>query len=376
MTQIEVRMRDNHGLQNQQLGRSIAKSLMTVGFTFTLSSNPGGAVTIKDQRPDVSIRKVAYGHLSARVLHVACYYKLFDALQGSSKRAEEIVSGTGMKADTVKRMMRVLANHGIVTMDEDGKFSLNDQSRLLVSSAPNSLQPALAKEFDLKRWQAIGNVHKTLDNELDSFKQLYGQSYYAYLGENKEAAELFNKGMKNFSEREDEQVAKAAVFENFKVYCDVGGGTGGLISRILEQHPGMNGILLDLAKAIDLCTLPNVTKISGSFFEKVPPAEVYTIKRVLHNWKDDECITILANTKAALLDKEKGRILVVEKVLPSKVDGSILIDSDVVGLAFGGRERTLGEFIELGRKAELSLEDQILLSAGISILIYKPTAQR
>lgn len=328
-------------------------------------------MTIKDQSPDMNVRKVAYGHLAARVLHVACYYKLFDTLQKGSKHAEDMVSGTDLKADTVKRMMRVLANHGVVTMDENEQFSLPDQSQLLMSAAPNSLQPALAKEFDLKRWQAIGNIHKTLNNELNSFEQLYGQSYYAYLEEDKAASELFNKGMKNFSEREDEQVSKADIFKNFKVYCDVGGGTGGLMSKVLEHHPGIQGILLDLAEAIDLCTLPNVEKIAGSFFEKVPPAEVYTIKRVLHNWKDDGCVTILAHTKAALLDKEKGRILVIEKILPRKVDGSILIDSDIGGLAFGGRERTLGEFIALGRKAELGLEDQILLPSGVSILIFK-----
>jgi hypothetical protein len=323
------------------------------------------------ESPDVDIRKVAYAHLSVRVVHVACYYKLFDTLQGGPKRAEEMVFGTLLKADTVKRMMRVLANHGVVIMDESEYFSLNQQSRLLVSTAPNSLQPAFAKEFDLKRWQAVGNIHLTLTNENESFKQLFDQSYYAYLEENKDASELFNKGMKNFSEREDEEVATANIFKNFKVYCDVGGGTGGLMSRVLVQHPAIHGILFDLAEAVAMCSLANVAKIGGSFFEKVPPAEVYTIKRVLHNWKNDECVTILTNTKMALSDKHKGRILVIEKVLPKKVDGSFLIDSDIIGIALGGRERTLGEFIELGRKAGLDLEDQIVLPPGVSILVFK-----
>lgn len=369
--QIKATAIEHGGLKTPQLKKNILRNLMISGFALALMPNPTNAVTIKNQSPDMVVRKVAYGHLVARTLHVACYYKLFDTLQKGSKRAEEMVSGTTLKADIVKRMMRVLANHGIVTMDENEGFSLTDQSQLLVTTTPNSLQPAFAKEFDLKRWEAIGNIHKVLDNELNAFEQLNGASYYAYLEGNKDASQLFNNGMKNFSEGEDAQVASADIFKNFKTYCDIGGGTGGLISKVLQHHPEINAILLDLAEAVALCKIPNIEKVFGSFFEKIPPAEVYTIKRVLHNWKDNECITILTNTKTALTDKRKGRILVIEKVLPQKVDGSLLIDSDIVGIALGGRERTLGEFIDLGHKAGLDLEDQIVLSSGISILIFK-----
>lgn len=372
----KVRTMESYGLWSARLRKLVLRNLMASGFAFAILSGSGGAVAIRDQSPDVSIRKVAYAHLSARVLHLACYYKLFDSLQGGPKRAEEMVFGTQMKADTVKRMMRTLANHDVVTMDENEQFSLTDQSRLLVSTAPNSLQPAFAKEFDLKRWQAVGNIHLALTSEKGSFEQLFGQSYYDYLEADKDASELFNKGMKNFSEREDEQVAKADAFKGFKTYCDIGGGTGGLISRVLEQHSSIKGVLFDLPEAVAMCPLSNVTKIGGSFFEKVPPAEVYTIKRVLHNWKDDECVAILNNTKMALSDKQKGRILVIEKVLPQKVDGSFLVDSDVVGIALGGRERTLGEFIELGCKAGLDLEDQIALPSGVSILVFKFAFQK
>jgi hypothetical protein len=74
------------------------------------------------------------------------------------------------------------------------------------------------------------------------------------------------------------------------------------------------------------------------------------------------------------LDKEKGRIFTIDKVLPQGVDGSFLIDSDILGISLGGRERNLGEFIELGRKAGLGLENQIVLPSGISIMIFKATS--
>lgn len=330
------------------------------------------AERIEKQSPSLLVRQVAYGHLAARALHTACYYKLFDALKGGPKLAEEMVVDTKNSASTVKRLMRVLANHNIVVMDEKERFSLNQNSQILVSTAPNSLQQAFAKEFDLKRWEALGNINLAMTQDVIPFDQMFSQSWYQYLEGNSEASDLFNKGMKNFSEQEDEQVSKTFSFKNFKVYCDIGGGTGGLLSLVLSQNPHMRGILFDLPDAVKGCTLPDVAKVGGNFFESVPSADIYTVKRVLHNWKDKECIKILTNTAKALSNKIKGRILVLEKVLPQQVDGSFLIDSDIIGMALGGRERTLGEFIKIGQGADLELEDVTILPSGISIMIFKP----
>lgn len=318
------------------------------------------------------IRKVGYGHLGARALHVAAYYKLFDNLQDGPKTAEEITT-TERQADAVKRLMRVLANHKIVEMDEKERFSLNEESRLLVSTASGSLQPAMAKEFDLQRWQAFGNIHLLLNKDMAAHEQVFGKSYYDYLSENSEASEAFNRGMKNFSESEDAEVSSSNVFGGFGTYCDIGGGTGGLLSKVLEKNSKLKGILFDLPRTVKQVQVSNFTTVGGSFFDgsSIPAADVYTVKRVLHNWKDAESVNILRNIQEKLADRKKGRILVIERVTPLIPDGSFLGDSDIVGMALGGQERTLIEFIKLGREAGLDLEDQVLLKTGVSILVFK-----
>lgn len=35
--------------------------------------------------------------------------------------------------------------------------------------------------------------------------------------------------------------------------------------------------------------------VGGDMFQEVPPADVYLMKMILHDWNDDECVQILSN---------------------------------------------------------------------------------
>jgi hypothetical protein len=357
---------------NVKLNRkNLLMATVITSLSLAFPSGILGMENLAEKDPDQHVRQLAYGHLPARALHVACHYKLFDPLESGLKTAAEIASGQNLQATGVLRVMRVLANHEIVTMDEDERFSLNENSKALISTAPKTLQPALAKEFNPKRWAAIGNIHYALEEDVVPFEKTYGMSYYKYLETDEEASKAFNKGMRNFSEIEDAQVSSNFPFKDYESYCDVGGGTGGLMAQVLSHCSTTKGILFDLPEGIKDCSMPNITKVGGSFFDFVPKAELYTVKRVMHNWKDAQCTQILKNISQSMIDKEKGRVLIIEQVLKNKMDGSFLNDCDILSMALGGIERTLGGFINLGKSADLELEEQILLPSGVSILVFK-----
>jgi len=76
----------------------------------------------------------------------------------------------------------------------------------------------------------------------------------------------------------------------------------------------------------------------------------------LHDWNDEECVTILRNCFKAL-PTSGGKVIIVESVLPNSInlqseyDGSLLglrMDLAMLALNSGGaKERTLHEFQEL-----------------------------
>ena len=170
--------------------------------------------------------------------------------------------------------------------------------------------------------------------------------------------------MTSLSTAENPKIAAAYKFSRIRTLVDVGGGHGSLLATILKANPKLKGVLFDqpsviaraekdqhvTAKGIaERCTL-----VSGSFFEGVPEGgDVYIMKYILHDWNDEECVKILANCRAAM--NTKGRVLVVDNVIPPGNDphwGKLL---DTQMLIIGGRERTKKEFAGLLAKAGLKM---------------------
>ena len=110
------------------------------------------------------------------------------------------------------------------------------------------------------------------------------------------------------------------------------------------------------------CTLE-----SGSFFEAVPKnGDAYIMKYIVHDWNDEQCVKILANCRASM--NEKGRVLVVDTVIPPGNDpgwGKLL---DVNMLIVGGRERTKQEFAGLFAQAGLKLIRVLPTKCPLSIV--------
>jgi hypothetical protein len=109
------------------------------------------------------------------------------------------------------------------------------------------------------------------------------------------------------------------------------------------------------------------TVATGDFFEAVPKGgDAYIIKRVLHDWDDEKCVKILTNCRGAM--NEKGRLLVVESVIPpgNGPDRGKLVDMQM--LIIGGRERTREEFVLLFRKAGLKLTRVVPTKSPLSIV--------
>jgi hypothetical protein len=107
--------------------------------------------------------------------------------------------------------------------------------------------------------------------------------------------------------------------------------------------------------------------VGGDFFSSVPAGDVYLLKQVLHDWDDDQSVSILANCARAM--NGKGRVFVVEMVIPD--DGrpgpAQLVDLNML-VMLPGRERTLSEYQRLFERAGLRFVRQIESQSPFQIL--------
>ena len=81
---------------------------------------------------------------------------------------------------------------------------------------------------------------------------------------------------------------------------------------------------------------------------------VYYIRRCLHDYSDEECVSILGHLSDAMAPD--SRLLIVEQVLgtPPATFGAV---ADVILLTIGGKERTLAVFKGIASKANLEIRE-------------------
>lgn len=97
-------------------------------------------------------------------------------------------------------------------------------------------------------------------------------------------------------------------FSDRRLIVDVGGGHGALIAAVLEHAPETRGVLFDLPDLV-VDAGPNLEAAGvtarcavsgGSFFESVPNGgDAYLLKTIIHDWDDDDALTILRNIRTA-----------------------------------------------------------------------------
>ncbi|KAI1105364.1 putative O-methyltransferase [Jackrogersella minutella] len=152
-----------------------------------------------------------------------------------------------------------------------------------------------------------------------------------------------------------------------KTVIDIGGGGGALIELLLRNHAKMQGGIYDLPSVIahvsdaflpggrceDLA--PRVSQgnlIAGDFLKWVPPSEVYTIKWVLHDWTDEDALTILRNTRQAMVPGPASRLVVLESLLSDGRMGRLSRYGEInMMMTINGRERTEPQWRDLAQRA-------------------------
>jgi SAM-dependent methyltransferase len=200
-----------------------------------------------------------------------------------------------------------------------------------------------------------------------AFERVFGVKPFEYMPQHPDEAVIFNEAMTAVSAHTAKGVPAAYDFSEFRTVVDAGGGHGVLLAAILKANPNAKGILFELPHVADgarknlaaLGLSERCDVVAGDFFESVPAgADVYILKSVIHDWNHEQSVTILQNCRRAM--RPSGRLLLVELVLPSRVDQSLRnqigTGSDINMLVnAGGRERTDSDFAELFAAARFKL---------------------
>jgi hypothetical protein len=305
------------------------------------------------------------GRWRSQILYAGVKLGIFDSLGTAPKNAFEIAKELGLDPSLSYRLLRALASIGFLSEKDGRSFSITPLGELVRKDHPQTLREVILLEEGPEHyaiWKHLVNMVK--DGKQDGFVREFGLRIFDYLPENPAYAEVFNYAMSSYSAAHTKWVLEALKgydFSKIKSLCDVGGGHGHLVCNILQEHPQLKGMVLELPSTLKNKELLWAEKmgmaercnyLAGDMFREVPSSDAYIMKMILHDWSDEECVKILSNIQKA--SPAGGRVLIVEHVVPGPETPhfSKLFDIHMM-CALTGRERTEREYAELLEKAGL-----------------------
>src|SRR5579863_9882796 len=94
------------------------------------------------------IQELAVAYWASRCLHVVAELGIADVLGDEPQTAQALARASGTNAQSLHRVLRALANHGVFVHDGE-RFAHNPASRALRSDQPGSLR-SLTRMMGLK----------------------------------------------------------------------------------------------------------------------------------------------------------------------------------------------------------------------------------
>lgn len=316
------------------------------------------------------------GHWVSKLIYTAAKLDIAGKLADGPKSADEIAGPMGLHAMSLHRFMRTLAGFGILASAGDRRYGLTPLGETLKTGAPGSARSTILTFCGPTFVRAFDRITDSLETGGTGFEAEFGMPIFDYFAEHPDEASMFSESMVGFHGGETPAVAAAYDFSKFETIVDVGGATGNMLSAILNRFDGPKGVLYDMAHVVaDAPALltasgiaDRVTIESGSFFESVPAGgHAYIVSHIIHDWSEEQCLTILGNIRRAM--KPDGKLLIVEFVLPEDDTPHLGKLADMIMLVVpGGQERTPAEYDELLTKAGFKMTRVVPTESPVSIV--------
>lgn len=274
-----------------------------------------------------------------------------DALAAGPRTVSRLAAEVGADEDALRRVLRLLAAHGIVSLDDGtDRVALTGTGQLLSRAHPMSLSATFST-------LGIGDVAHALPEVIRTGRpavpSVLGEGFWEYLAARPEQQVVFSEAMAEQAQLLSLPCVDLVDWPEQGTVADIAGGVGALLAAVLDAAPGLRGVLVDQAATLDRArehleragVADRCTLRPGDLFEPPPAADLYLLSRVLHDWDDPHAERILRAVATAA--RPHSRLRLFEDLLPhDRPPAPVQCWSDVVMMSLydGARERTLAEF--------------------------------
>jgi O-methyltransferase domain len=293
-------------------------------------------------------------HQKALLFHCVCAagrLGVFEQLAPGPLAVPELAAVVGGDEQALRRVLRLLAGHGVVDLDlAADRVGLTETGEVLCRRHELSLGATFAT-FGLP--DVAHALTETLRTGRPATGPAVGTGFWQHLGRHPDQQTVFSEAMAEQAQLLTVPCVPLLEWPAAGTVADIAGGSGTLIAQVLAEQPRLQGVLVDQPKVLerarsllkdagldDRCAVHE-----GDLFDPPPPADMYLLSRVLHDWDDAGVVRILAALAGAA--RPAARLRIFEDVLPGDgLPSAAQSWADVAMLALydGARERTAEEF--------------------------------
>lgn len=332
------------------------------------------------QTPGQVLTGLIAGAWLAQAISCAAKLGIADLLRNGPRSPQELAAATGTQAGPLRRVLRALAGSGIFAEDEQGRFGLTPLAEPLRSDAAMSLRAYAEMQGATWVWRSMGAMEHSLRTGEPAFRHIFGMQSFEYQSANPELGRLQVEGLASVGRAQDSAILAAYDFRGAGTVVDVAGGQGALLRGILGAAEQTRAVLFDLPHVIEMARqrfveagLESRTQlVTGDFFAGVPAGgDIYLLRKVIHDWDDDEAVAILRSCRAAM--RPDARLLLIETIVPEGNAYSYAKLLDLLMLVYpGGQERTVPEYRAMLSAAGFELRNVIPTASSVAILEAVP----
>ncbi|MDT0182943.1 methyltransferase [Microbacterium sp. ARD31] len=329
---------------------------------------------------EIDLLELASGFMATHTVYAVARLGIADALAAGPRPAGEVAAELGTSPDATYRLLRAAATFRLVREDSDGRFALTTLGATLRSDRADSMRAVVLMLGD-PAYQAVwGRLPESVTTGAPGAQAALGVPMWEHVDRDEQFAATFNDAMTRLSALDWPTVEAVYDFTPFATIVDVGGGHGQLLARMLEAAPAAEGVLLERESVLpgaeahlrETGVLARCRLEAGSFFETAPEdGDLYVLRRVVHDFDDDEATAILRTLRRHMPDD--ATLLLMESVVPAGNEPHLAKTLDLDMLVFvGGRERTEREYADLLERSGFRMTRVVPTISTISLVEAGP----
>ncbi|MFF0436254.1 methyltransferase [Streptomyces sp. NPDC004327] len=306
-----------------------------------------------------TLDNVVYGLFSTHALHLADRHGVLAHLieRGPSSAAETAAALT-IDAETLERLLLVLAAVSVVERDADGRYRVAEETAPFLDSRDPRYLGGFVDHLVTNTTGQLTRLHHYLERGKEAVDAAL-PSPFETIYRDEEATESFLRAMWQLSFEPSKELAGLAGLDGTRRLVDVGGASGAFAVAALDRYPELRVTVFDLPEVGTHLERTRDARglgdrlgfAAGDFFrDPLPAADCVSFGYILSDWEDDFCLELLRKAHKACASG--GRVLIMERLFDE--DGGPLPTAAMnlsMHVETRGRHRTAAEYTALLEEA-------------------------